>query len=59
MSLTFFQGGGQTDPLEFRNFFFRGGPGGPGGPGGKSDFRGEGVPLRVVLGGLGGWFTEF
>ena len=33
MSLTFFQRGGQKDPLDFRNFFFQGG--GPGGPGGK------------------------
>ena len=31
MSLTFFQRGGQEDPLEFRNFFSGGGPGGPGG----------------------------
>ena len=32
MSLTFFSGGGgQTDPLEFRNFFSGGGLGGPGG----------------------------
>ena len=28
MSLTFFQGGGQADPLEFRHFFSGGGPGG-------------------------------
>ncbi len=27
----FFRGGGQADPLEFRNFFSRGGLGGPGG----------------------------
>ena len=34
----YFSGGGQADPLEFRNFFQGWGPGG------KSDFRGEGVP---------------
>ena len=28
MSLTFFSGGVQTDPLEFRKFFSGGGPGG-------------------------------
>ena len=47
MSLTFFQGGGQKDPLEFRKVSSGGGgPGGPGGQQGVNRNLGEGGSSR-------------
>ena len=56
MSLTFFSGGGQTDPLEFRNIFSGGGPGGPGGQQGVNRNLGEGGPLGGLFRGSRGSF---
>ena len=51
MSLTFFQRGGQADPLEFRKKFSGGGPGGPGGKQGVNwILEGVGFPRESFWG---------